>query len=378
MLVPLFFIAESYLDTADFSREMGPLVTLLFTINDRGIRGSLLKKAPVLIQHLNGNSLNVNVFEPMCSGFSDSSAALRELTLQATAVLVPHLTQPNLEKLSRYLVRLQSDAEPSIRTQTVVFFTKLAPHLSETSRHKLLLPAMTRGMKDVTAPCRLASLQATLSLKEFFSPAGIAGQVVPAISPCLVDTSTQVRKEAFSAMEDLLFVLRRESERLSLLPEAGAVTAAPVSGGLPIVTAPPTAAAIATPVVAPAPSSSGGYFSSWMSSSATSPQPTAATAATTSQARPTATTTISLPATSAPPTTTMGQMSLSQADDSQGWDDDDNNGWGDDDLQLGGVSQRIAHPGGKLHVSSSKSSVAKPAVLKLSVEDDVSDGWDDF
>jgi SCY1-like protein 1 len=392
MLVPLFFIAENYLDAADFSREMGPLITLLFTVNDRGIRGSLLKKAPVLIQHLNGHSLNVNVFEPMCSGFSDSSAALRELTLQATAILVPHLTQPNLEKLSRYLVRLQADTEVTIRQQTVVFFTKLAPHLSETSRHKLLLPAMIRGMKDAAAPCRLAALQATLTVKELFSPAGIASQVVPAISPCLVDASSQVRKEAFSAMEDLLFVLRRESERLSLLPEAGATTGmtAPVSGDVPM----GAPAAAVTPVVAPAPSSSGGYFSSWMSSSTTPaavPVPAAVTAATTSQASAsaTATPTRNIPSTSA--TTAMGKMSLPSADDSQGWgddDDDDADGWGDDDLPLGGgpparpigVSQRTAHPSGKLHVGSSKSSVsvAKPAVLKLSVEDDVSDGWDDF
>jgi SCY1-like protein 1 len=107
------------------------------------------------------NALNQAVFEPMCSGFSDSSAALRELTLKATLVLVPYLFQPNLEKLSRYLVRLQSDQEASIRTNTVIFFSKLAPYLTDTTRQKLLL----RALKDNFKPCRLAALQSTLKAK---------------------------------------------------------------------------------------------------------------------------------------------------------------------------------------------------------------------
>ena len=253
MLVPLFYIAEHYLGQ-DFSREMGPLVTMLFTINDRGVRGSLLKKAPLLAKHLDNNALNVNCFEPMCSGFSDSSAALRELTLQATGVLVPHLTQPNLEKLSRYLVRLQSDTEDSIRQKTVVFFAQLAPHLTEISRQKMLLPALQRGMKDVTSPTRLAALQAVVAVKELFSPNAIASQVVPAVAPCLVDPAAAVRKEAFSIMEDLLFVLRQESQRLAHLPEApemsgGNVAARPVA---PPVSAP--APSIPAPAAAPVPS----------------------------------------------------------------------------------------------------------------------------
>ena len=387
MLVPLFYIAENYLGQ-EFSREMGPLVTLLFTINDRGVRGSLLKKSAVLAKHLDNNSLNVNVFEPLCSGFSDSSGALRELTLRATAVLMPHLTQPNLEKLSRYLVRLQSDTEDKIRQQVVSFFAKLAPHLTEITRSKILLPALTRGMKDPMSPCRLAALDATLSVKQLFSPTGIASQVVPAVSPCLVDPSTAVRKSAFSIMEDLLFVLRQESERLSHLPEAPDPGAATSASGVP----PPPASAPAPPVSAPvlppaASTSSTGYFSSWMSSSTAAPTPT-----------PAVVTTAPVPmgrvAPVIPPTNAMSSLSIPQSMDNSGsgWGDEDD-GWGDDDLVADNdlamrniAASPVSAPlsgaaRAKLKIPGAKTAgvpTAKPAVKKLTIDDNLDDGWDDF
>jgi SCY1-like protein 1 len=44
-------------------------------------------------------TLNRIVFEPMCNGFADSSAPLRDLTLKSAIILVAYLTQPSLEKL---------------------------------------------------------------------------------------------------------------------------------------------------------------------------------------------------------------------------------------------------------------------------------------
>lgn len=218
-LLPLFYIAESYLSKEECSKQISSSFKILFNVNDRAVRGTLLQKAPFIEQTFDDETLNTGVFEPMCSGFSDSSPALRELTLKATLVLVPHLTHPNLEKLSRYLVRLQGDQESSIRTNTVIFFSKLAPYLTETTRQKMLLPAFVRAMKDPFTPCRNAALKSTLKAKEFFNPEGIASRVLPAITPQLLDPSPEVRKEAFAAVDELLFVLRQESERLNLVPQ---------------------------------------------------------------------------------------------------------------------------------------------------------------
>jgi SCY1-like protein 1 len=141
-IVPLLFqIAESYLAKTPelFQKHVTPLVPLLFAVNDRGVRGSILQKISILESQLDKSALNSSVFEPMCSGFTDSSGPLRELTLKSTIVLVPKLNHANLEKLVRYLVRLQADPEASIRTNTVIFIGKVAPHLTETSRQKLIV-----------------------------------------------------------------------------------------------------------------------------------------------------------------------------------------------------------------------------------------------
>ena len=436
ILPPMFYIAEHYAGD-NFAKELTPMISLLFSINDRGIRGSLLKKVPLLAKHLDNNSLNLSVFEPMCSGFSDSAGALRELTLKATLSLVPHLTQPNLEKLSRYLVRLQNDEETAIRTNTVYFFSKLAPHLSEMTRQKLLLPAFTRAMKDPFTPCRLAALQSTLQAKQFFDAQGVAAKVLPAVTPCCVDPDAGVRKEAFSAVEELLYILRQESERLSRLPQngenAGATNqipqpTAPSSGTsmnssshktLPPVsgrpTSPPTATTAPAPV-APAPSS-GGYFSSWMTSSSTK-KPTVAPAPLPPPSLPSQP--VPVPAASQRPQ--IPAVSQSQAGDDDGWGDD--NGWDEDDNDLSAAPSPVPAPQtrsslpvtnamssmkmndddffgaafaapakpaimgsnksttGKLRVPNSnaanaKKATPKPVVQKLSA-DSMDDGWDDF
>ncbi|KAL7566308.1 hypothetical protein ACA910_013633 [Epithemia clementina (nom. ined.)] len=343
ILPPMFYIAEHFL--ADkFAKELSSMISLLFSINDRGIRGSLLKKVPLLVKHLDNSTLNVSVFEPMCSGFSDSAGALRELTLNATLSLVPHLTQPNLEKLSRYLVRLQNDEETAIRTNTVYFFSKLAPHLTETTRQKLLLPAFIRAMKDPFTPCRLAALQSTLQAKQFFDVHGIASKVLPAVTPCCVDPDAGVRKEAFSAVEELLYLLRQESERLSRLPQNNQNGGTGVQGTIapPPATAPmintatttiplkpsarplsPTTAAPSPEARAPAPSS-GGYFPSWMTSS-TKKAVVAAPAPLPPPPLPLAS--VQAPQPIAPATAANSFV----ADDGWGDNDDDDDGWGDDD-----------------------------------------------
>lgn len=426
----MFFIVERFVEEPKANKEIGPLMSILFTVNDRAVRGTLLQKISYLSRVLDNNALNNAVFEPSCSGFSDSSATLRELTLKACLELVPKLTQPNLEKLSRYLIRLQSDPEASIRTNTVIVFSKLAPHLTEPSRQKLLLPAYVRAMKDPFIPTRLSALKCTLHSKQFFDPQGIASRVLPAVMPQLLDPAKDVRREAFAVVDDFLFVLKQESERLAQLPEPS--PASGVSG-----TAAATNKAAGSVGPAPPPSNqssmpaapvSGGYLSglsSWMSSSS-SATPATNTANKTPATQPPPNNSAGPPHANSsqqfvstsnsfpPPTTDIGAIDLSD-----GWGDDI-----DDDLALSsrsavktevspaakakivfGAAPQTANEEdffgsfdirpprtvpslnlpskGKLAVPSSKStgaSAAKPVapVVQKLATDDVEDGWDDF
>lgn len=395
MLSPLFYIAERMLDTSTIGVQLGKVIAILYKVNDRAIRGTLLQKAPFMAECFDKNTLNEAVFEPMCGGFSDSSAALRELTLKATAALVPHLTHPNLEKLSRYLVRLQSDPESSIRTNTVIFFSKLAPHLTEVTRQKILLPAFVRAMKDPFTPCRLAALRSTVQAKTFFDPAGLASRVLPAITPQLLDPSPEVRREAFTAVDDLLFVLRQESERLATLPVPESATPMPLgatnaTSGPPMNAAPmrPTTKA---PAAAPAPSS--GSFSitgisSWMSSSskatavapaaAAMPAPPATTHAPHNKAAPPSINYV-------PPSTAMNQMNMQDdwddeaKQDDNGWDEDvnqgdDDGGWGDDDDL--DVSNSAPNPVRQTSAIGSVASVGASSLFASTEDDDFFGGLD--
>lgn len=387
---PLFFIAESYLGNKT-SQELGPIVAILFEMNDRAIRGSLLQKTAFLLQHLDNNMLNQSVFGPACGGFSDSSATLRELTLKATVEIMPKLTQPNLEKLSRYLVRLQSDPEQGIRTNTVIVFGKLAPFLTEVSRQKLLLPAFARALKDPFIPCRLSALKCLLKVKQFFTAPEIAGKVLPAVSPFLLDGSKDVRKEAFAVLDDFLFHLRQESEKMGDAKPA----AVPQPGGAP----PPQPKSVAP--VAPAPSSAGylSGLSSWVTSSAKPVEPVVA---------PPPPPPRSAPAPQPPPPpVTVASLQLSDADISDGWGDEDDAldqiktelspvakanimftappATEDDFFSNFDASKPVVKSSlglaskGKLVVPKQSAKVTpKPAIQKLSVEDDMEDGWDDF
>ena len=418
MLVPLFYIEEHYQDPDRVGKELAPIVAKLFTVPDRGVRSILLNSVAFFTKTLDKSALNSAVFGPLCSGFNDSSPVLREMTLKATQALVPSLTAPNLEKLSRYLVRLQSDAETSLRTNAVVFIATIAPHLSEVSRQKMLLPAYSRSMKDPHPPCRLSALQSLMKSKSSFSKQELAVKVMPCVMPLLLDPITDVRKEAFRVVRDFLEEIQQES---NLMTERGdpLVAGAPTSGN----NRPqqPVASSATTAEANTGNSSSGGYLSgisSWMTTpSAPAQVPTTASTAPAPQQAQTA-----QPPTKQSASTSFSAQQPALAEDDS-WNDDDDDGWGDDDVDdtalafsnigvggnqqlhkpttststnvssMGGFGEGVdddpfASLGMKTTVTNVKPRAAKgklvmpkkaPPAQKLTMDaDEMNDGWDDF
>ena len=384
MLTPLFYISENLLEKETISKALSPLMSLLFAVKDRGVRGALLGKTPLFASHLTKQDLNTLVFEPLCSGFADSSDALRELTLKATSVLVPHLYPPNVEKLSRYLVRLQSDTSPSIRAHTMVMIPQLAPYLSDVARQKLLLPAFARAAKDPHAPCRLASLRSTTLCQEYFTLDELATKVLPACMPLVLDGVGDVRSAAFDVIDEFLEKLKAAHAQRSVGEVSGTVSI--VTSQMPIL--PSAAAAANATVPAPAPSSGSylGGLSGWYGSSSTpAPAPAPVPPSKLGVPPPHARTAV----VSKPPAPSFSSLNIGGEASavSGGWDDDD------DDLGLGdneeedvfasiGINNRKATPtsGGKLIMNKSTLPVSrgkKAEVKKLSMDDET-EGWDDF
>jgi len=337
MLIPLFFIEEHYQDPEKVGKELAPIVAKLFTVPDRGVRSVLLNTVGFLTTKLDQSALNASVFEPLCSGFNDSSPVLRELTLKATHALVPSLNAPNLEKLSRYLVRLQSDAESSLRKSAVIFLAKIAPHLSEVSKQKMLLPAYTRSMKDPFSPCRLSALESLMQSKALFDKHDLAVKVMPCVMPLLLDPMTDVRQEAFRVVRDFLEEIQQESNLMSARGDP-LVVGAPNSGtyhpqqpgAAPVAAAPTAKANVAAKTSGVGSSSSNsGYLSgisSWVAApSAATPAPSKPV----QRAQP-------VPTSQAPTqqfaaTSFNAPTSSPAVDDSWGDDNDDDDGWSDED-----------------------------------------------
>lgn len=334
---PLFYIAENHLQPDMFDQKIKPLVVLLINVKDRAVRGAILNKIQYLEQHMAPKDLNAKVFEPLCSGFSDSSAALRELSLKASFVLVPHLNASNLEKLSRYLIRLQSDPEPSIRTNVIIFIGKLVPHLSsEVVRHKLLLPSIVRALKDTFHPCRLSALKTLIKTKDHFDPSGLASKVLPVITPMLVDPAEDVRKEAFHAVDDIVNQLRMISANMGNAQDQTQQQpqSAPSSGNHAAPSSGNSAGINGSGKVPEAPKSGGSYLSglsSWMTSSTSSaaaPAPAAVPATVTQQPPPPIQPTPAPPAMQQPPQyqqtpSVPAPVVNNDLDMGDGWDDMD-------------------------------------------------------
>lgn len=326
IIAPLFQIASNVVtpdnvESPTFSNVISPLLISLFTINDRGIRGALLSRfIPILASNLPPKTLNTSIFEPMCSGFTDSSPALRELTLKSCLPIVSHLTSSSLDKLCRYLIRLQNDSEASVRTNTIIFVGKIISHLSPANRSNLILPAFTRAMTDEFTPCRLAALRAVLTCKQYFDPEGIAKQVLPVVVPHLVDGVSSVRTEAYAVVDAFMIILREDSLKRGTAGDSEGAVNNSGTGGTSSSSA--NVSSSATASQASNTSSSGGYFSglsSWAvgavkSSTAPTPAPTPAPVLAPAPAP------IPVNPTPESPTKSMTNLSLSEHD---GWSDEE-------------------------------------------------------
>ena len=106
-LPPLLDLANSVSDdTTGFIARLQPVLVSLITMNDRGIRAMLLSKVDRIAPRLDAQTVNNKLFDPLCAGFSDSAAQLRELTLKSMVVFTDKLSDKNMnDKLIRHLTR---------------------------------------------------------------------------------------------------------------------------------------------------------------------------------------------------------------------------------------------------------------------------------
>ncbi|MCO5581933.1 hypothetical protein L7F22_035822 [Adiantum nelumboides] len=201
----------SWLPLDDFNVKVLPTLTKLFASNDRGIRVGLLQHIDQFGSSLSSQVVDEQVFPHLATGFSDTSAFLRELTLKAMLTLVPKLSQRSISgSLLKYLSKLQVDEEPAIRTNTTILIGNMAAYLNDATRKRVLINAFTvRALRDTFAPARSAGIMALTATSMHYDMMEIGTRILPSLVALTVDADSDVRSKAFEATEHFLNLVKQ-------------------------------------------------------------------------------------------------------------------------------------------------------------------------
>ncbi|CEG40411.1 scy1 protein kinase [Plasmopara halstedii] len=220
-MLPAMVQIGSSLSTEEFKTQIIPILLKLFSCSDRAVRVQLLQMMEKFAVHFDAKLVNSSVvFDNLCSGFTDAAPVLRELTVKSMLHIADKLSDNNLNnRVVKYFAKLQSDPEPAIRTNTTICIGKIASKLNETTRPKVLFPAFAKALNDPFPHARLAGLRSMIACQEYFTPQGMAGSVIPAISPLLLDVSITVREQAKTSIDIFIKAVNNEANQMKVREE---------------------------------------------------------------------------------------------------------------------------------------------------------------
>ncbi|RPA91267.1 ARM repeat-containing protein [Choiromyces venosus 120613-1] len=193
------------LSDEEWESNITPCIVRLFAVPDRATRVFLLDNLPKMIDHLSNRVVNDKIFPEMLTGFSDVAPIVREQTVKAVLVVVPKLSDRNVNgDLLKYLAKTQNDEQPGIRTNTTICLGKIARNLGPNTRQKVLTAAFTRALRDPFVHARNAALLALAATADVFDESDCAVRLLPAITPSLVDKEKLVRAQANKTLDVFL------------------------------------------------------------------------------------------------------------------------------------------------------------------------------
>ncbi|KAL8089506.1 hypothetical protein AgCh_039107 [Apium graveolens] len=205
----------AWLSAEEFIIKVLPTLVKLFGSNDRAIRVSLLQHIDQFGDSLSSQIVDEQIYPHVATGFSDSSAFLRELTLKSMLVLAPKLSQRTLSgSLLKFLSKLQVDEEPAIRTNTTILLGNIASHLNDGTRKRVLINAFTvRALRDTFSPARGAGIMALSATSSYYDSTEIAARILPNVVVLTIDPDSDVRSKAFQAVDQFLQILKQFHEK---------------------------------------------------------------------------------------------------------------------------------------------------------------------
>ncbi|KAI4302035.1 hypothetical protein L6164_035255 [Bauhinia variegata] len=213
----------SWLSAEEFNVKVLPTIVKLFTSNDRAIRVSLLQHIDQYGESLSAQVVDEQVYPHVASGFSDTNAFLREMTLKSMLILAPKLSQRSISgSLLKYLSKLQVDEEPAIRTNTTILLGNIANYLNEGTRKRVLVNAFTaRALRDTFPHARAAGIMALSATSSYYDTTEIATRILPNVIVLTIDPDSDVRSKAFQAVDQFLLIVKQYYEKTNAVDTAG-------------------------------------------------------------------------------------------------------------------------------------------------------------
>ncbi|KAB2083748.1 hypothetical protein ES319_A05G289600v1 [Gossypium barbadense] len=214
----------SWLSAEEFSLKVLPTIVKLFASNDRAVRVALLQHIDQFGESLSAQVVDEQVYPHVATGFADTSAFLRELTLKSMLIVAPKLSQRTLSgSLLKYLSKLQVDEEPAIRTNTTILLGNIASYLNEGTRKRVLINAFTvRALRDTFSPARGAGVMALCATSSYYDMTEIATRILPNIVILIIDPDSDVRSKAFQAVDQFLQIVKQYNEKGNAEDTSGA------------------------------------------------------------------------------------------------------------------------------------------------------------
>ena len=206
---------QSKIDTVNLTLQCGVVLTQLWTMSDRTVRGALLTSLKDISAHIHENLVNKYIFDQLLAGFADSNAKMREESLKSLVHIVDKLDEKNLQdKLVRCITNLQNDQEASIRTNATIFIGRITPKLKDNVRGKVLCNSYVKAMRDPFVHCRIAGLKAAIASVQYMDHISIATKLMPQVCSLLMDRSTDVRELSLSLLDKCTHVMKEQHQKL--------------------------------------------------------------------------------------------------------------------------------------------------------------------
>ena len=220
-ILPLFVPPNSSIDLANLliaSNDPRALDALIAS-PEKVVRMMLLDNISRFLGFLEEKTI-----AQIIGSLNDNMPAIRDATLKASLLLFPKMSPKQAQETARGYLRLCTDEQPSIRTNSLICLGKT--NSKDVPRESLVKTLASTSLRDPFMPARKMALNVVKVHQAIFKPEDIFNFLIPAISPLVIDKSdVDIPVQALSLLKSLV---RCNSSSESVIPtdESSATKAA--------------------------------------------------------------------------------------------------------------------------------------------------------